>query len=479
MRLRQCLLFMVVISVFMAWCPAVMAEEEEDQKEVVTEAEYSFNKETGCLTFYGSGVVGNYENQYEYEGGFAYPYTGSWRGYIPLSKIKKVIIRDSVTGILPGGLSYLPNLKTLVVGDGVTDIGFGAVAYCPNLQKVVIGDGVVSIGVSAFADCKRLKTISLGASVKDLGDRFLGEAPKLQKIDIHEHNQNLKMIKGSLYSADSKNLYIALRKDTVASIKKGTEIVHQLAFYGTDITAIVIPKSVTTLKAGAFQNCKELKQVTFAKGSKLTCTEEIDEYYGDEVEIHYYAFGGCVKLKKITFGNKLQVLSVHTFDGCETLKTIKLGTGFQGFREGNKKSLVTYIPTYNLPALEEIQVAKGNKKYFAKAGALYMRSPRTLCVYPMGTKNKELNLKGVVAVGDYACYMNPYLQKVTADSKLTDIGKRAFAECKNLQIVKLRKNVKNIKKYAFLCSKKVTIYCKKGSVADKYAKQYKIPRKYY
>lgn len=58
------------------------------------------------------------------------------------------------------------------------------------------------------------------------------------------------------------------------------------------------------------------------------------------------------------------------------------------------------------------------------------------------------------------------------------IGKRAFANCINLRSAKIPNYTIDIAPDAFECCPQVTIYCAKGSAADKYAQENNIPIKY-
>ena len=60
------------------------------------------------------------------------------------------------------------------------------------------------------------------------------------------------------------------------------------SFYGTQITAVFIPKSIIQISQSAFDRCNQLYDVRFEKGSKLQ-------------KICFIAFWGCTSLKRIDF----------------------------------------------------------------------------------------------------------------------------------------------------------------------------------
>ena len=80
-------------------------------------------------------------------------------------------------------------------------------------------------------------------------------------------------------------------------------------FCGTEIRKIVIPESVTEIQEGAFWMCENLREVIFKKGSKLRTI-------GKDV------FGWCISLEKIILPEQLSSIEHCAFFECEGLKNI-------------------------------------------------------------------------------------------------------------------------------------------------------------
>ena len=82
---------------------------------------------------------------------------------------------------------------------------------------------------------------------------------------------------------------------------------YEEAFKGADITSLVIPESVKTIGARAFERCKSLKTVEIlAPLNKL----------GNE------AFMDCTTLKTVTFHAGIKTIEEDVFKNCRTLKAI-------------------------------------------------------------------------------------------------------------------------------------------------------------
>lgn len=470
----------------------VLASEPEE----VEQAEFSFDKTTGCLTFFGKGaIVGNLEEASN-EAGMKYMDIGEWKKRVDVYKVKTVVIQDGVTEIGEGVFSYMINAKKVTIAGTVKKIGGGAFGGCSKLSEVIFEDGsadsVTEIGVAAFADCVNLKKISLGKNVGILGERFLGTAEALKEIEVSDDNPYLQLKDSMLYSADGTQLYISPRvKKKQIKIADGTKVIRQLAFAGVPVEKITIAASVEVLEAGAFQNCAKLKKVSFAQGSKCLRTEEYYRYFGDEVEEHYIVFGDCSKLKEVVFKSRFENLSENTFLGCGSLQKISFGRNFKGFVKRDGITPTTAMNQTGLKELKQITVAKANEKFCTEKGVLYTRSKNMLCMYPNARKAKNYTVAdGVEIIGESAFCGNATLQKIVLGNRvkeiqdyafcyntaltsvamgrvLTKIGERAFMDCRKLSDVTWSKKVKYVGDYAFWdCKSLKTIILNKNAKAS-------------
>ena len=81
------------------------------------------------------------------------------------------------------------------------------------------------------------------------------------------------------------------------------------AFYGRDISSVVIPDTVTGIGDGAFKGCMELKKVTIPDSVK---------YIGDE------AFMGCISLQEAEIGSSVKDIPNSCFYACSDLENVVL-----------------------------------------------------------------------------------------------------------------------------------------------------------
>ena len=96
------------------------------------------------------------------------------------------------------------------------------------------------------------------------------------------------------------------------------------AFAGTALKEFVAPGSLKTIGAGAFANCKSLKQVRLNEGLEIIGGGEDKIFRGSELE-------------EIYLPSTLQEMRSNIFTGCESLKKVRVA-------DGCKVDVKNYVP---------------------------------------------------------------------------------------------------------------------------------------
>ena len=138
--------------------------------------------------------------------------------------------------------------------------------------------------------------------------------PKLRDLDISDVNITTLPTRVFYNSKNIENLILSKTLSTI-----DTE-----AFYNSALKSVIVPNGVTTIEKCAFQNCSELKDVTFQEDSQL---RTIEGGYS------YGAFYGCTSLTSIEIPASVQTIGAATFQGCSRLADVK-------FEEGSKLSAI-------------------------------------------------------------------------------------------------------------------------------------------
>ena len=274
------------------------------------------------------------------------------------------------------------------------------------------------------------------------------------------HGKDSKIVIPDTVQYIDYEAFINCKMDSVVIPDKVIEI-RDAAFCGCKkLTEVVIPDSVVDIGASAFDKCTSLKGVVLPK--KLQ-TLNIGVFYGctslSNIElpegltsIQAEAFFGCTALKSITIPSTLKEMGSWIFYNCTSLESIVIPNGVKEVPE---------CMFYNCTSLKKVVLSKNikiiNEDTFRGCSSL------TQIVLPEGLTTIEreaFNLAG--------------LTTITIPDTVTKISDFAFANNKNLKIIIIPKSVKSIGKETFYGCSKLVIYCKKGSYAEKYAKEHKI-----
>ena len=181
----------------------------------------------------------------------------------------------------------------------VETIGFGAFRQCcQHLERIIIPEGVKRIEPCAFSQCINLKEISLPVSLESMGYGMFDDCMSLESVTIPRNVSeilgndwgthwnlfagcyNLKEVKvdrqnRTFDSRKNCNAIIDSKTDVLVAgcgtsfIPEGIKAIGELAFFGSALPAIRIPKSVRKIGSGAFHCCRSLSAISVAPGNPV------------------------------------------------------------------------------------------------------------------------------------------------------------------------------------------------------------------
>lgn len=202
----------------------------------------------------------------------------------------------------------------------------------------------ITLGRGLFASSSTLKTVTLSSTVTDLtkvfeninSDYVINTFDKADNFVISADGNFLTNKAGTTIILAVKQLK---PEGGVLRIPDGVEIIETDAFgRQTEITKLIIPSSVKTIKNGAFHHCTGLLEVVFENNENgVSFLENLglphDGSGGDGTEQGeiYGVFQYCTALNKVTFPNSeyLTSLPYATFKYCTSLKSITLPEGIE------------------------------------------------------------------------------------------------------------------------------------------------------
>ena len=415
--------------------------------------------------------------------------------------IEQITIPDTVTVIESGAFGGCINLKEITVPDNVTEIQRSAFEYCSSLKTAKLSENLKSIGIWAFGDCNVLKSIKIPDSVTDIDGNAFAECKELSDVIL---SKNLKTMGWQVFGNDNKLTEIEIPKsleecrysvnsagidggafDNCANLKtvtfeEGTTEIAEGLFAGcTGIEQIRIPDTVTVIESGAFGGCINLKEITvpdnvteIQRSAFEYCSSlKTAKLSGNLESIGVYAFDNCTSLTEVHLSNIIKEIPSSTFSGCKKLTTINFPSTLTMI--GNSAfSGCESLPEAILPSgVEKIESnAFKNCKALKKAavpdtvssiGSSAFYGCEALTDITLGSKLKKIESQTF-----YGCTVLP---SIVLPYNVTTIGDSAFVNCTKLTQITVPRNTTSIASNAFSYPKKMTMYGPSDCYAQTYA----------
>ncbi|GIT38148.1 MAG: hypothetical protein Ct9H300mP7_0690 [Verrucomicrobiota bacterium] len=156
-------------------------------------------------------------------------------------------------------------IPSIYEGKPVTSIGDWAFYECTKLTRVTIPDSVTGIGYAAFSKCGSLKSIDVGEGNTEYssGDGVLFDKNKTVLIHFPAGKGGHYTIPDGVTSIGD-HAFIQCARLTSVTIPDSVTSIGALAFrdcYG--LKSVRIPDSITKIKMGAFSSCSNLTSIIF------------------------------------------------------------------------------------------------------------------------------------------------------------------------------------------------------------------------
>ena len=345
----------------------------------------------------------------------------------------------------------IKGIAQVIIEDGVTSIGSSAFMWCTGLTSITIPDSVTSIGNQAFYHCSGLTSITIPDSVTSIGRGAFDECYNLTDVYYQGDLSGWSEIEFSNDSAnpmhDADNLYIngeLLQGEVV--IPEGTEKIGDYVFFGSGLTSITIPDSVTSIGSSAFSGCTGLTSIvvedsntvyhsagnclieTATKTLILGCKTSVIPDDGSVTSIGKEVFSQCSGLTSITIPDSVTSIGSYAFYDCSGLTSVKIpdsvtSIGSSAFEDCSGLTSIT-IP--------DSVTSIGEDAFRGCSGLTSLKIPDS-----------------VTSIGDWAFSGCRSLTSIIIPDSVTSIGDWAFDGCSGLTSLKIPDSVTSIGKFAF------------------------------
>lgn len=314
------------------------------------------------------------------------------------------------------------NIPREIGGVAVTVIGeeaFGGCSDCNIFGKVTsvtIPDSVKTIRNDAFSLCS-LTSIVIPKSVEIIAPGALNEGYSsniLTSIEVSKQNKNYSSVDGVLFNKDKTELikFPAGIKMENYVVPSSVTTIAAGAFEYSSLKSITIPNSVTTIGKGAFNNGGG---EDYKNGNGLTQVE----FLGDAPEnFEDIEFSGCASNFRILYDSAKSGWSTPEWNGYTAYPKSSLG-----LKNG----------------LEYLDNGNGTCTIIGYKGQLsgHLTIP------------DKLNGLTVTAIGKGVFYYCSDLTGITIPNSVMTIGERSFEDCKSLSSITIPNKVTTIEDYTF------------------------------
>ena len=298
---------------------------------------------------------------------------------------------------------------------------------------------------------------------------FIGEKPNIipvmnEDLSTETTEEELKEAFvdewGVKYSKDGRKLLRVSRKLSGAySVKEGTRIICDSAFYFCFLLEIVIPSSVTSIGDWAFSSCDSLSKIvipssvtSIGKGAFSYCDSLLEIVIPSSVtSIGDSAFYGCYSLSEIVIPSSVTSIGDWAFSGCDSLSEIVIPSSVTSIGEG-AFSLCCSLSEIVIPS----SVTSIGKVAFARCDSLSeIVIPSSVTSIGKGAFSHCDSLSEIVipssvtSIGDSAFSSCFSLSEIVIPSSVTSIGDSAFSSCFSLSEIVIPSSVTSIGDRAF------------------------------
>ena len=293
-----------------------------------------------------------------------------------MDNLESISLPDSIEEIDNGAFSSCKNLKSVSGLKNVSKVGNNLFDYSENIKSesdydvegiVCVGDKVVECSDTSitrlelpegikilergvFEECSSLEYIYIPSTVEEIGDYAISEK---SYVEVDPGNNTYCSKDGILLSKDGREAINApsFSEKTVWELPEGIEVIDkEFALFRDNVTKIVFPKSVKTIKQSAFEEMHSLTEIVFPDDSEL---EEIGES----------AFSGC-KIERLSLPEGLKPIGINAF-AYNNIKKASLPKSietidFGAFEESEEVEIYDTIEKNAKDAYKGIDKSNGN-----------------------------------------------------------------------------------------------------------------------
>lgn len=322
--------------------------------------------------------------------------------------------------ILKDTFSFDYEIKFVNLSNGVKIVGNKAFYCCLKLEQLIISKDVEKIEKDAFAYCYKLVEIyNLSKNISEYNK--IG----FDAVIIHDSmvDSNITKQEGYCFVNNGLDYYLFGYEGDESNLNLPSNVlghnyeIYKMAFIeNMNITSVLIPDGVTSIRKKAFYYCDNLEKVEFSESI---------------INIDIGAFSLCNKLEKIMIPKNVRYIGEYAFS-CENIKSIIVDKDNKVYDSRNYCNAIIESSTNKLIA-----------------GCINTIIPSDIitigeCAFQNSNIEEIILPQSVTSIEDSAFSCCERITSITIPPNITTINEFCFAWCSSLIEIKLPKTIKEI-----------------------------------
>lgn len=444
-------------------------------------------------------------------------------------KMTEIIIPDSVTELGSGCFNGCELLEAIVLPEGITEIPHSCFSMCTSLRDVTFPKNLETIGADAFEGCSGLNTLALPDGLTYIANCAFLDCPRLSSLEIPDSVISIATYALGYYrmpdwtyqaapdfvlsgrSPSAAQAYaqengFAFTSTGPSSGNAGNQLcgkcgedvywnltdgVLRISGSGkmTDfgdsvaypipvwcrevdaITSIVVEEGVTRIGDVAFWWLENVRSVTVAASVReigdnafygMDNLQQVT-FLGNPSEVGERLFSWCRNLPEIRIPEGISIMPERMFDNCEKLRTIYIPESVTQVEQDAFKECASLTDVYFAGTKEQakkIWFAGGNQSLvFAQWHYLKPSGDYTTLVLPGNLTT--IQAEAFAGIG---------AELVIVPASVNVIESRAFADCRNLQVLVFEDSPYSIAADILSGCSGVTVRTMRGTAAERWAR---------
>ncbi|MDE7263584.1 MAG: leucine-rich repeat domain-containing protein [Anaeroplasmataceae bacterium] len=351
-------------------------------------------------------------------------------------ELTHIEIPDTISEIGSYQFNGFNNVLSIEISNSVTNIGSSAFLNCNKLIEIYnFSDLNITIGSANYGYigyyAKAIHTVPEESNLVEKDDflfikgndnvysliAYMGKNTEI--VFPNDINGNTYVIQSSIFEND-ENL-------TSVTLSTGVTGIGVSAFKNCEnLTTVVIPSSTTTIDSSVFSGCNNINMLSIpiSLSSYFTKSNLRQIIITEAESIKANAFSNCTNLKNIMIPSGVKTIESKAFYNCKQLTNV--------YFEGSIEDWCQI----------QFSTLESNPMYYASH--FYLRNS-----IHNWEEIKSIEIPDTITkIGNYQFYGFSYLTSVKFSDQLESIGNNAFANCSNIGSVILP-NVSSVGNNAF------------------------------